>query len=345
MTVAKPAPERLIDDRGQVTVGLFDHPVGDVNHEAYDLRTPMGRQATWLGRWFGFNQFQFIGVMSPTLVLGCAIVDTRYVGAAFVYCWDPTTQTLEEHSFRRMLGIGTRLATTPDKGIAGFQQGTNIFQMMIDEAKQELTLIVRLNAGLKIDAVVSQGEPPIQPLCLATRAGATGWVYTQKTAGVPVRGKVTWKGGEVDLASSGALAIRDWSAGYMRRETFWNWASCAGRLADGRRFGLNLASGVNETGFTENCFWLDGRLVKVDSVHFDYDRGDLDRPWRITSQDGRIDLTFTPEACHAERVNAWILASNFHQLFGRLKGTVREGDQTIPIDGLLGFVEEHFARW
>ena len=132
----------------------------------------------------------------------------------------------------------------------------------------------------------------------------------------------------------------------MRRETFWNWGCLAGRLTDGRIVGLNVSCGVNETSFTENCFWIDGRLHKVDAVVFDYDRTDLSRPWRLDSYDGRVRLQFTPEGRHAERINVWLVASNFNQLFGRFDGEfTTAGGERLPIHGMLGYVESHYAKW
>ena len=119
-----------------------------------------------------------------------------------------------------------------------------------------------------------------------------------------------------------------------------------GRLADGRSVGMNVSCGVNETSFTENCFWVDGALHKVDTVAFAYDRRDLMRPWQLRSADGRVDLTFTPEGQHAERVNAWVVATDFHQLFGRYRGRLTTAaGAAVPIDGLLGYAESHYARW
>ena len=60
-------------------------------------------------------------------------------------------------------------------------------------------------------------------------------------------------------------ALIDWTAGYMRRHTYWNWTATACRLPDGRILGLNLSCGVNETSFTESYFLLDGQMTKVDS--------------------------------------------------------------------------------
>ena len=132
----------------------------------------------------------------------------------------------------------------------------------------------------------------------------------------------------------------------MRRETFWLWGCLAGHLADGRRVGINTVCGVNESGFTENCFWVDGRRHKLDTVHFEFDRRDLERPWRLRSYDGRLQLEFTAEGRHRENVNAWLLASNFTHLFGRFHGVlITEDGERLELDGIYGFVERHFARW
>ena len=145
---------------------------------------------------------------------------------------------------------------------------------------------------------------------MCTRTGATGWVYTRKAAGLAVTGSVTWDGRRFDLAALAACGSSDWSAGYMRRETFWHWGCLAGQLADGRRVGLNAVCGVNESGFTENCFWLAGHQHKLATVHFSYDRRALARspagPWRLRSPDGRLELDFIPEGRHGERLNAWV---------------------------------------
>lgn len=75
------------------------------------------------------------------------------------------------------------------------------------------------------------------------------------------------------------------------------------------RVGLNLSCGVNETSFTENCYWLDGELLKVDSVRFDFDRDQPLRPWTIRSYDGQVELRFEAHGMHQERLNLGLLAS------------------------------------
>ncbi|HDQ4518396.1 TPA: DUF2804 domain-containing protein [Pseudomonas aeruginosa] len=147
------------------------------------------------------------------------------------------------------------------------------------------------------------------------------------------------------LQALDAFAHHDWSAGYMRPETFWNWACLSGE-ADGLRVGLNLSCGVNETSFTENCYWLDGELLKVDSVRFDFDRDQPLRPWTIRSYDGQVELRFEAHGMHQERLNLGLLASNFKQIFGCFSGVLRpRGRAEVRIERLWGFVEDQYAKW
>ena len=131
----------------------------------------------------------------------------------------------------------------------------------------------------------------------------------------------------------------------MRRETFWNWGSLSCQLRDGRRLGFNLAAGVNETGFTENALWLDGRLIKVDMVDFRFDRYQPNHSWAMRSADGIIDLHFTPHGRRQDKTNALVIASNFSQYFGQYHGEIRLPGEVIHLEGEWGLAEDHFAKW
>jgi len=138
----------------------------------------------------------------------------------------------------------------------------------------------------------------------------------------------------------------DWTAGFMRRETFWNWASTAFTLEDGRSFGLNLSCGVNETSFTENAFWLDGKMTRLPAIDFVFDKDDIRNPWRMTSLDKKVDLLFYPDSKRCEKINALFIASRFTQLIGKFDGRViSEEGETISLKGCPGWTEDHYAKW
>ncbi|MFI5396953.1 MAG: DUF2804 domain-containing protein [Candidatus Binatia bacterium] len=337
---------RLIDLAGNPRCGIFPEPIADVNYRDFALTDAFGSRAGRLRRHFAFNQFQFLGALCEHLVFGCAIADAKYAGTAFVYAYEPPTKRFREYSFHRPLAVGIQCDQRPETGRTVFRSGNNFIEMSASHSPRQRRLRVQLAAGLAIDAMFSEEDPAIQPMCICTPAGATGWVYARKTAGHRVSGSLRLPERTVDLAAVGARGHHDWTAGYMRRQTFWNWGCLAGQLADGRVVGLNVSCGVNETSFTENCFWLDGRLHKLDTVHFEYDRRDVLKPWRLTSFDGRLDLSFRPDARYAERLNALIVASNFQQLIGRYDGRLETATgERLPVTNLLGYAEHHYAKW
>ena len=337
---------RLIDSAGDARFGIFTEPIDEVNYRDFELLSPFGKRVGRLRRHFAFNQFQFLGALSEQLVFGCAMADIKYVGTAFVYCYEPATRRFAEHSFQQPLARGMRFDQFPETGTSVFDAAGNRIEMTARTQPRQRRLVAELRSGVAIDAVFSEEDPPLQPMFICTPAGATGWVYARKTAGHALSGTLRWEGRTFDLAAIGARGHHDWSAGYMRRHTFWNWGCLAGRTADGRVAGMNVSCGVNETSFTENCFWIDGRLHKVDTVFFEYDRRDLMRPWRLSSFDGRLQLAFRPEGRHSESINAWIVASNFNQLVGRYDGWMETAaGERIAISNMLGYAETFAKLW
>ena len=336
----------MIDSTGRARFGIFSESVDEVNYRDFALTDPFGRGVGRLRRHFAFNQFEFLGAVSEELVFGCAIADVKYAGTVFVYAYEPPTGRVHERSFQRPLARGIAVDQRPESGQACFRAGGNAIEMRGNTAPRHRHLSVRLADGFEVDATFSEEDPAIQPMRICTPVASTGWVYARKTAGHRVSGTLRLPGRTFDLVSIGARGHHDWTAGYMRRHTFWNWGCLAGHLADGRVVGLNVSCGVNETSFTESCFWLDGQLHKLDAVHFDYDRRRMREPWRMTSYDGRLDLAFQPEAEHAEQVNAWVVATNFHQLIGRYDGHLdTAAGERLRVTNLLGYAEHHYAKW
>ena len=133
-----------------------------------------------------------------------------------------------ERRFKLPLGFGTRFSQTPDD-VRELRQGRNLLRLENRMAPREKRLLVELDDGTRIDACFSEEAPSFQPMCLCTPTAVNGWVYAQKVAGVRCRGDVRSALGDHDLQALDAFAHHDWSAGYMRPETFWNWLACPAR--------------------------------------------------------------------------------------------------------------------
>jgi len=129
--------------------------------------------------------------------------------------------------------------------------------------------------------------------------------------------------------------------------SFWNWASASGFLADGRTIGLNLGTGFGDTSkATENCLILDGQIHKLGAVKFSYDAHNYASPWKFTDPEGRLQLDFIPFKERLARTNLLLVFSEVHQMFGRYSGWIETDDgDKIEIKNLIGFAEEHHARW
>lgn len=329
--------KRLVNENGLIDFGLYDATIDEVNYEDYRLETPMGVPVPRALRKRLAKQFHFIGIIGPELVIGLAVVDLKYICNAFLYAYERGSGRMTE---QRKLGPGgarARIDAQPDTGKSTFDlPGLSI---TVEAGK------IRAHSErveLDVDLELSDANP----LRICTRAGYRGWAYTQKTTPVPLSGYLKIDGKRFELSSPEYMGLTDWTCGFMRRETFWAWASTATSLSDGRALGLNLSCGVNETSYTENAFWVGGVRTKVDTVDFVFDRDDLMKPWRISSQDGKVDLAFHPDSKRGERLTAVLLSSRFTQLIGTFDGCLTGDDgERIEIEGCPGFTEDHYAKW
>ena len=91
---------------------------------------------------------------------------------------------------------------------------------------------------------------------------------------------------------------------------------------------------------------LDNRIHKLVAVPFDYTSGDYMKPWHFRDSEGRLDVTLTPFLDRTATTKLLVIDSEVHQMFGLYNGTaVSDSGETIHIENLIGFAEEHHARW
>lgn len=195
-----------------------------------------------------------------------------------------------------------------------------------------------LTAGLHIKAELSLAGAA--PMLLAIGPIADGGVAhaTQKTPALTVRGQLHVKG--QSYALDGATACVDSSNGLLARHTEWRWA-CAQRLD----VGFNLQNGY--FGAHENALWLHGALIPLGAAHFEFDPERPMDPWRVSSADGLLDLTFSPEGARHEDRHLGVAASHYIQPIGSFSGWVRASADAPPyaVSGLLGVTEDHRSTW
>jgi hypothetical protein len=107
------------------------------------------------------------------------------------------------------------------------------------------------------------------------------------------------------------------------------------------------AKWTDNTGMNENGILLNGRLHKIfEDIDFQYDNHDFMQPWEMRSETtDAVRLKFTPFYDKVTDTNLCVISSRVHQLFGRYSGTLQIGGRSVSVDGIVGWAEEHRARW
>lgn len=291
------------------------------------------------------KEWDFYATTTREMRFAAAVAHGGIAGVVFAELDDFRTGTRREASAVTPLGRGCALPRSSEEGDVLFRRRGLEVAFLRRERRREIR--VRMGA-LEADLVAT--EPPgLESMVIATPIGARGFYYNRKTAGLPTEGVVRAGALRFDLAAGRALTTLDWGRGLWPYRTFWLWASGAGYLADGRIFALNLGAGFGDTrAATENCFFLEGRMTKLEEVEIDYDRAaPTARPWRFRAPGGRLDLELAPDLFRLEkRVNALVIRSDLRQITGRFRGRVEtDAGERLEIADVIGSAEEHRARW
>lgn len=332
---------RLIGTDGRPNFGTYDMPLMELNID--ELR-PYGKERySRIGRAFVKNcrikRWQYIGITNRDMVFGSAIVSTGYLGNVFLYLFDRTSAEIFELSFIRPFASNIRFEGGPYEGTVSFETSDNLLRFIDTPGN----IILKFKTGGTSADIIIRRD--CEPLSVVVRDAMTGFNYTDKEAGLPAEGTIHLKGRKYRLNNEDSFAVLDYTLGYLSRETFWNWASGGGFLEDKRRVGFNISLGINESGTTENVFWINGKMNRLGGVNFIYSDLDIMKEWRIFSSDGEVDLSFAPEGMRKANINAFVIKSRFFQPFGRFTGFIKENQKRLSFKDVYGFTEEHYARW
>ncbi|HET57923.1 MAG TPA: DUF2804 domain-containing protein [Deltaproteobacteria bacterium] len=334
--------DTLIDERGRPRFGIYSVPPSLFNLE--DFRPYGSRGGNSLSKRlilaFRMKRWQYLGVCNDDIIFGVAVVRLGYLCNLFAYLFDRRTGTIDEYNIIRPGGKSAVFQGTSNSGTVAFTAGRS--SLAIINGPATVSLKGTIGGKLSVDLGF---ERYAEPLVCLTRAGLKGFNYTHKEAGFAGSGKISSGEMSWNIDAGQSCGVFDYTLGYLSRHTFWNWAAGGGIDSQENRVGFNCVQGINETGFTENAFWINGRLFKVDVVHFRYDDGDFLKPWDIASNDGRVTIRFVPEGIRSANIQAGLFASRFSQPFGRFQGSLRGNGMDVQLADVSGFTEEHYARW
>jgi hypothetical protein len=344
MQVEITSPGLLLDERGRPAhTGWSRQPWLDCNLENARFYTMRPLQRFRIKRW------DYYAVFTPQRFFSATIADLGYAGNIFVYTLDFATGELHEEGLVPLLGQGIQLPRNSTQGESTYKgKGVEIILRTAPEGRNLWVDWPAFHGGRGIQAEISLSCPAgHESMTLVIPIGDQRFYYNRKINCMPAEGHLHYGEIQEQLKPTASIGSLDWGRGVWEYRSFWNWASASGFLPDGRTVGLNLGSGFGDTSAaTENCLILQGRLHKLEKVKFDYDAKDYNRPWKFTDSEGRLALDFVPFKERLARTNLGVITSEVHQMFGRYSGSVTADDGAeVRLDGLIGFAEEHQARW
>jgi hypothetical protein len=335
---------KLLDSHGKLAqVGWSRQPLLDCNLERARFYNFRFFQRFRIKRW------DYYAIFTPRLFFSATIADLGYAGNIFVYILDYASHELHEEGLVIPFSRGIELPRNSHQGISFFQDKHT--SLRFDVLPEERHIQIAWPAfhggrGISADILLNQ-SPDHESMTIVIPIKQRRFYYNRKINCLPAVGSLQYGDLQENLSSENCLGSLDWGRGVWEYNSFWNWASASGFLPDGQTVGLNFGCGFGDlTAATENCLILNQKIHKLSSVDFSYNTNDFMNPWKFTDYEGRLDLDFVPFKERLARTNLGIILSEVHQMFGRYSGTVSTDDgKIIEINHLIGFAEQHQARW
>lgn len=332
-SIETPPPLAVVDPAsGLARHGTYRGALGAADLTA--LRRDRLSALTQEKRWI------YVALVREPWMIALALVDLGYLQTAFGFAY---------HEGR---GLRADLRTIP--GLPGLssvkQDGVHRIdarvrapgaRFAVRERRGEPVLEVRASTRdleLRASLDLSQAAPALTAIA-PVRGGVVD--VTEKRVLAPVRGAALVRGERVDL--DGGVGGFDLTVGLLARETRWNWGFFMGRTESGEPLAMNLVQGF--VGQPECALFGANSLHSLSEGRFEYDKEQLDRPWRVRTERGECDLVFTPGAVHSEALDLGVLRSRFVQPVGAFQGTIQRGGERLRIAHALGVVEDQDMLW
>ena len=207
--------------------------------------------------------------------------------------------------------------------------------------------------GQTLEAEIVLDREPCDTMVIATpwAEDERAFYYNQKILAMRAIGRFSVGELAHDFHDGDSFGLLDWGRGVWTHDNTWYWSAAQGMQA-GHVFGFNLGYGFGDTtAASENMLFVDGVCHKLGRVDFGIpvrdaqaarvgDRYDVMQPWHLTDDEGRLDLTFTPDIDRCDYMDLKLIISDQHQVFGLFNGMVvlDDGSQ-LRIENLRAFAE------
>lgn len=144
---------------------------------------------------------------------------------------------------------------------------------------------------------------------------------------------------ETHIFDENAFLIIDDQKSYYPRNFWWNWMTAV-KVIEGNIYGFNLTENqsTDPKKYNENCMWYNNDTYRLPPVKFSFDSDKM--VWKITDENGDVNLTFDVIYKNAINKNFVVIKSNYYAPFGWVNGTLKAEGITLNIDKYFAMGEK-----
>ena len=343
-------PSKMVEKDGTIHFGTFRTPFRDVNILDVPLySSSSGVPAFW--KKFRLKEWQHFGIITSNYYFGMVIFDAKFMGVSFFYAYDRNENKRFEHSVQLPGGAANVAAQVYDGHCEFKKKG---YRLYIENRLQQGYHKIIMDIDGKKDLPAVQGEIKvledlngIEPLVQVSPVTPFRPFYTHKVV-APAEGEIMLGRDSIKVNREWDVALMDEQKTYYPYVSFWKWATAAGYNEYGDLLAFNLCQNMitDDGNFNENCMWVDGKIYCLNAARFKFDEQNVLHPWEVKTNDGCMDLIFTPSGERAEKISIGLIVSDFHQPFGLYNGRFKDNNNRIyPITDFFGLAEHHVTRY
>jgi hypothetical protein len=337
--ITEPGPVVLPDGTSQCSWSR--RPYLDLNFEDAAFYPVRSAQLLRMKKWEMYH------AVTPTHYVSLLIAWIGYAAFCSAFVYTRRTRVHIEDIHIRPPYPEPEVMRNSTAGRTVFQTEAVNASFDVDGANRRLRMTWPGFAGLGFRAEIDLYQPAeVESICATHPVNSKRAHYSRKINCMPASGQVQLADETVRLDPKTSFGMLDFGRGYYPDKTFWYWATASGRDRRDKRIGFNLGHGNDPSDAGENAVFYDGRTHKIGAVRCTLPRGDMMQPWRVTSGDGRVDLTLTPEKVRTVRLDLVWLHTVGQPAFGPYNGHVTLDDgKVVQVRDLFGLYEWFDQKW
>ena len=241
------------------------------------------------------------------------------------------------------------MPSTSEKGDIRYKDKRLSMEFLVTPGKRKIICDFKdFWKGKPFHCEITLSQPPMDTMVIATpwKEKKTAFYYNQKINCMRAEGYMTFDEVTYWFSPETDYGTLDWGRGVWTYDNRWFWGSGNGTVG-GKPFGFNIGYEFGDTSAaSENMLFYDGKCHKLDDVTFHIPKDDYMKPWKFTSSDGRFEMDFEPVLDRAAKISAVVIASDQHQVFGKMSGkAVLDNGMFIELKDFMCFAEDVHNRY